>query len=98
MEKGILKPICCSCGERVLFEVQQKWNKKLNRYELMECGSEMCIGCLEFATADWTEFKDETPPFGMPEAADYEPTTADEYNDKWVNEQRRRGNITGDAK
>ena len=37
-------------------------------------------------------------PFGMSEAADYEPTTADEYNDKWVNEQRRRGNITGDAK
>ena len=37
-------------------------------------------------------------PFGMSEAADYEPTTADEYNDKWVNEQRRRGNVTGDAK
>ena len=37
-------------------------------------------------------------PFGMSEAADYEPTTADEYNDKWVNEQRRKGNVTGDAK
>jgi hypothetical protein len=36
--------------------------------------------------------------FGMSEAADYEPTTADEYNEKWMKEQQRRGNITGDTK
>jgi|TARA_R100000458_G_C8226821_1_gene209623 hypothetical protein len=36
--------------------------------------------------------------FGMSEAADYEPTTADEYNEKWMKEQQRRGNIAGDTK
>ena len=105
MEKMTMEPLCESCGEKVLFEVQKEWNKKLNRYELIECGSEMCIGCLKFDTANWTKFElihikdiDKISNFGMSEAADYEPTTADEHNEKWVKEQQRRGNVTGDTK
>ena len=51
--------------------------------------TDICSHCKEHSN---------TKPFGMSEAADYEPTTADEYNDKWMNEQRRRGNVTGDTK
>ena len=47
------KPICSECGEKVLFEVSEVWNDKLDRYELVACGSELCDGCLNYDLTEW---------------------------------------------
>ena len=59
------KPICSQCGEKVLFEVNEVWNDKLDRYELVACGSELCNGCLGYDLAEWVDcdahFRYDTP-------------------------------------